>query len=62
MKKSLIPLLSLLALTACGGAPASFVPGGGTDPEIELHDGLTGTNGSGGALERYEARDGNGGG
>ena len=62
MKKSLIPLLSLLALTACGGAPASFVPGGGTDPEIELPDGLTGTNGSGGALERYEARDGNGGG
>ena len=62
MKKSLLPLLSLLALTACGGAPASFVPGGGTDPEIELPDGLTGTNGSGGALERYEARDGNGGG
>ena len=31
MKKSVITLISLLALTACGGAPGSFVPDGGTE-------------------------------
>lgn len=60
MKKSLIPLLSLLALTACGGAPASFVPDGGTPVDDGLPEGVEGTTDPSGSLERYETRNDNG--
>ena len=60
MIKLLVPVLALVALTGCGGAPAGWTPDNGTDPGSSLPDGVEGTDSANGSLERYEARDNNG--
>lgn len=60
MIKMLVPVLSLVALTSCGGAPAGWTGETETEAGPTLPEGVEGTDSANGSLERYEAKTDNG--